>query len=150
VQARGFVLSLEASEKYEKELVKMDPNIVLMMDRMTDGKFSETHAKYKALVRENKAKDKALREAAKAKDKAIREEAKAKDKALREAAKALKEAAKDKETAMKVKEETARFKKDAILALRADNKSVEEISAKLKISLAEVGQILDNAKKKVK
>ncbi|MDR1164862.1 MAG: hypothetical protein LBO66_03145 [Deltaproteobacteria bacterium] len=129
----------------------MDPNIVLMMDRMTDGKFSEIHAKYKALVRKNKAireeikaKDKALKEVAKTKAKVLKEVAKAKDKALREEAKA-------KDKALKAKDsENARLKKDAILALRADNKSVEEISAKLKLSLADVGQILDNAMKKGK
>ncbi|MDR1164848.1 MAG: hypothetical protein LBO66_03075, partial [Deltaproteobacteria bacterium] len=135
---RPHALAPETDEKFRRIALMMDPNYYSLADVVTDGQFSAFQVKIKAMEEAAKAKDKATKakeEEAKAREKALREAAKAKEKALREAAKA-KDA------------ENERLKTGAVLALRAKNMGMEEISAELKLSLTDVAKVLDNAKKK--
>ncbi|MDR1166962.1 MAG: hypothetical protein LBO66_14040 [Deltaproteobacteria bacterium] len=117
--ARGGPLAKKASQIIEKEKKNMDPGFIDFADMITDGNYSLLQKERETLVAENET---------------LAAESKSKDGTIETLAA-------ENEDMRKTSAVRARR---AVLALRADNKGVEEISEILSLSLAEVGQILDS------
>ncbi|MDR1041462.1 MAG: hypothetical protein LBR80_15140 [Deltaproteobacteria bacterium] len=152
VKTRGNIVTDRVENKYLEVLKNMGIDTAELADFLTDGKYSEYRDKSETLAAEitvkdaeNKAKD-AENTALAAKKTALA----AKKTALvaKKTALVAEITAKDAEIKALVAGQQA-FETIAVLAIYSSNKSAEEISAKLKLSLSDVRRILEDTIKKI-